>query len=243
MPGGVRMPPADHAMAPEKETLLPIPSPAAIFRPLPEGGVLFSTETEVYFGVGVVGARIWELLPPATRSVEEMVSFRSFSRMAWSRTWHRLRREIRRYGRSAPKLLKLGLRDWKDLLRAQLALARAQREMHSLPTGGMVRDEDVPVGISAGDRVDDARRIALAVNRAAQFGFCRPRCLVKSRALRKMLDEAGISGAQVRIGVQLSQGRFRAHAWVEYGGQVVGDDPATVAQYAPMPGLRVAEIE
>jgi hypothetical protein len=74
MPGGVRMPPADHAMAPEKETLLPIPSPAAIFRPLPEGGVLFSTETEVYFGVGVVGARIWELLPPATRSVEEMVS-------------------------------------------------------------------------------------------------------------------------------------------------------------------------
>ncbi|HEX6316008.1 MAG TPA: PqqD family protein [Gemmatimonadaceae bacterium] len=36
--------------------------------------MLFSTETEVYFGVGVVGARIWELLPPATRSVEEMVT-------------------------------------------------------------------------------------------------------------------------------------------------------------------------
>lgn len=61
-------------MAPAKETLLPTPSPAAIFRRLPEGGVLFSTETEVYFGVGVVGARIWELLPPATRSVEEMVT-------------------------------------------------------------------------------------------------------------------------------------------------------------------------
>ena len=28
---------------------------------------------EVYFGVGVVGAAIWELLPPATRTVEEMV--------------------------------------------------------------------------------------------------------------------------------------------------------------------------
>jgi coenzyme PQQ synthesis protein D (PqqD) len=36
--------------------------------------VLFSTETEVYFGVGVVGARIWELLPPATSTVEEMVA-------------------------------------------------------------------------------------------------------------------------------------------------------------------------
>ena len=36
--------------------------------------MLFSTETEVYFGVGVVGAHIWELLPPATHTVEEMVS-------------------------------------------------------------------------------------------------------------------------------------------------------------------------
>jgi hypothetical protein len=45
-----------------------------VFKRLPEGGVLFSTETEVYFGVGVVGARIWELLPPATRTVDEMVS-------------------------------------------------------------------------------------------------------------------------------------------------------------------------
>jgi hypothetical protein len=36
--------------------------------------VLFSTETEVYFGVGVVGAHIWELLPPASHTVEEMVA-------------------------------------------------------------------------------------------------------------------------------------------------------------------------
>lgn len=36
--------------------------------------MLFSTETEVYFGVGVVGAHIWELLPPTTRTLEEMVS-------------------------------------------------------------------------------------------------------------------------------------------------------------------------
>ena len=35
--------------------------------------MLFSTETEVYFGVGGVGTRIWELLPPTTQTVEEMV--------------------------------------------------------------------------------------------------------------------------------------------------------------------------
>ena len=61
-------------MAPQGETPLPAPSPGAVFKRLPEGGVLFSTETEVYFGVGAVGARIWELLPPATRTVEELVS-------------------------------------------------------------------------------------------------------------------------------------------------------------------------
>lgn len=64
-------------MASSHETSLPTPTPSAIFRRLPEGGVLFSTETEVYFGVGTVGARIWELLPPATKTVEEMVDILS----------------------------------------------------------------------------------------------------------------------------------------------------------------------
>ncbi|MEP7343970.1 MAG: PqqD family protein [Gemmatimonadaceae bacterium] len=57
----------DHQYAP-----LPNPSPSAIFKPLAEGGVLFSTDTEVYFGVNIIGARIWELLPPATRTFDEL---------------------------------------------------------------------------------------------------------------------------------------------------------------------------
>lgn len=163
--------------------------------------------------------------------------------MAWSRTWRLLRREMGRYRRSIPKLRALRWTDWSDLFRAQIALARAQREMKRLPTGEMVRDETAPSGSATGDRLEDARRIALAVNRVAEFGAFRPRCLVKSRALRKLLDQAGIQGAQVRVGVHLSNGHFRAHAWVEYGGQVVGDDPAMVAQFTPMPGLNVAELE
>lgn len=53
---------------------LPVPASSAVFKRLPEGGVLFSTETEVYFGVGDVGARIWELLPPAAKTVDELVA-------------------------------------------------------------------------------------------------------------------------------------------------------------------------
>ena len=107
----------------------------------------------------------------------------------------------------------------------------------------MVRDVDAPALSMSEGRIDDARRIALSVNRAAAFGVFRPRCLVKSRALRKMLDREGIRGARVRVGVQLSNGQFRAHAWVEYEGHVVGDDPSLVAQFAPMPELEVAELQ
>jgi hypothetical protein len=61
-------------MARLNESPLPLPCADAVFKRLPEGGVLFSTVTEVYFGVGEVGARIWELLPPASQTVDEMVA-------------------------------------------------------------------------------------------------------------------------------------------------------------------------
>ena len=52
--------------------VLPHPSPSAIFKELDEGGVLLSTTDEVYFGVNPVGAKIWSLLPPATRTFGEL---------------------------------------------------------------------------------------------------------------------------------------------------------------------------
>lgn len=51
---------------------LPHPSPSAIFKELDEGGVLLSTTDEVYFGVNPVGARIWSLLPPVSRTFGEL---------------------------------------------------------------------------------------------------------------------------------------------------------------------------
>jgi hypothetical protein len=130
------------------------------------------------------------------------------------------------------------------MMRAQFALARASREMRTMPTGEMVRDTR-PASSTVGheDRTADARRVALAVNRAAAFGLFRPKCLVKSRALRRMLDDDGIEGAEVRVGVLLREEKFLAHAWVEYRGQVVGDDPAFVANYVPMTGIQVAALE
>ncbi len=162
--------------------------------------------------------------------------------MVWLRMSRRLSREIVRYRKVGPKIRALGWRDWKDLMRAQVVLLRAQREMRSLATGDLVREGVAPVDATAIDRADDARRIALSINRAAEYGLFRPKCLVRSRALRLLLDRAGVSGALVRVGVRLSGGRFLAHAWVEYGGQVVGDDPSYVARFHPITELQVAAL-
>ena len=62
----------DTSLLAEPDTPLPVPSPSAIFRSVTEGAVVFSTASEVYFGVNAIGARIWELLPPANLTVGEL---------------------------------------------------------------------------------------------------------------------------------------------------------------------------
>lgn len=43
--------------------MLPQPAPRVVFQKLEDGAVLFSPETETYFGLNLVGAIIWEALP------------------------------------------------------------------------------------------------------------------------------------------------------------------------------------
>ena len=52
--------------------LLPVAHPSVIYKSLADGAVLFSTSDEVYFGLNAVGARVWELLPPALATVDEL---------------------------------------------------------------------------------------------------------------------------------------------------------------------------
>jgi hypothetical protein len=54
------------------EHLLPFPDEAVIYKAVSDGGVLLHTATEVYFGLNRVGARVWELLPPASRTLDEL---------------------------------------------------------------------------------------------------------------------------------------------------------------------------
>jgi hypothetical protein len=54
--------------------VLPTRNPKVIFKALATGAVLYSTEEEVYFGLNSVGVRVWELLPPAHQTLDEIVS-------------------------------------------------------------------------------------------------------------------------------------------------------------------------
>ena len=54
--------------------ILPHPLPTVVFKDLPEGGILFCTATETYFGLNPIGVRIWRLLPPACESEGELVA-------------------------------------------------------------------------------------------------------------------------------------------------------------------------
>lgn len=53
-------------------TPLPSPNTHVVFCEVADGAVLLSTADETYFGLNLVGARIWALLPPANTTLETM---------------------------------------------------------------------------------------------------------------------------------------------------------------------------
>ena len=143
-----------------------------------------------------------------------------------------------RYAHVARKIAALTPHDWADLVRAQWALLKAQSAVRSRPIGSLAspasdgRDADPA-------RLPEARRLALAVVRAARFGVFRPQCLVRSVALSRMLEGRGIGGALVRVGVRRTDAEFLAHAWVELAGETLGDADDHVGSFVPLTNLDV----
>ncbi len=86
-----------------------------------------------------------------------------------------------------------------------------------------------------------AEALALAVGRAAEFGVFRPLCLVRAVALNRVLERHGITGSRVRVGVRMRNGRFAAHAWVEYGDRVLGDNEAHVGSFVELSEVRLVD--
>lgn len=52
--------------------MLPAASPDVVFAPVEGGAVLFSIRDETYYSLNSVGVRVWQLLPPAASSLDEL---------------------------------------------------------------------------------------------------------------------------------------------------------------------------
>jgi hypothetical protein len=52
--------------------MLPRPHPAVKMQMVSDGAVLLHMESEVYFGLNPVGARVWDLLPPECEELDEL---------------------------------------------------------------------------------------------------------------------------------------------------------------------------
>ena len=53
--------------------MLPTPRKDVIFKRLRDGAVVYHCADEIYFGLNAEGARLWELLPPASATIDEIV--------------------------------------------------------------------------------------------------------------------------------------------------------------------------
>lgn len=140
------------------------------------------------------------------------------------------------------KAARLSLREWMAVGRGQLALIRAQFAVWLRPRGQLVRIEATDPTEAHPDVVDDADvdRVALAVERAAEYGVFRPKCLVKAVALQNLLRAKGVKDSIVRVGVTTVDGRLMAHAWVERRGKVIGDREWHIDKFDTLGGIGVS---
>jgi hypothetical protein len=160
------------------------------------------------------------------------------------------------------KLFKLTRRELLDLARAQRAIISAAWKLRAVKIGDLVRGapsaarvhvSGSPAAMSGHSRpgarvsggrevVERAGELALALGRVAEHGPLRPLCLVRSIALRSLLERNGVPGSEIRVGVRRKGDELLAHAWVEFNGAVIGDRAEYVAQFAPMDSLRISEL-
>ena len=143
------------------------------------------------------------------------------------------------------KLLRLPRAELADLVVAQVALLGAWIRVATRPRGQLVgmagTEREISPPSPDESALKRARGLALAVNRVASHGALRPQCLVRAVALKGLLDARGLWGSRVQIGVRSQGGAFAAHAWVEYGSEILGDKPEHVRSFAPLSDLTVLE--
>jgi transglutaminase superfamily protein len=141
------------------------------------------------------------------------------------------------------RLRLLTIREVRLLAEAQVMLLYCQSLRWRRPMGQLLSAEPrQPTREAARSELQEAAGLGWAVSRAARYGVFRPRCLVRSLALQRLLDRRGIPGVELKIGVRLEQGSFSAHAWVEVNGRILGDSAHLVRSFTPTTDLHLVQL-
>jgi len=141
------------------------------------------------------------------------------------------------------RLIRLGPSGWWDLAEAQFWVLQALFRLRTQEQGTLVRTSsasgDACTSATVGD-VARAERAVRSIDRVARLGIGRPLCLARSLALQSMLERRGVRSV-IRVGVRGSATELTAHAWVEWNGRVLGDQPDHVARYRRLETLAVGD--
>lgn len=141
-------------------------------------------------------------------------------------------------GRELRKLLALSAEEWKYLLWAYLLILGLDiglrcvgfyRIFQWVNRKGTVRPKKPLVPMEK----EEVGKIWHLVDTARRSHFCRAQCLHRSLVVYWLLRGRGV-GVDLCIGVQKEAGEFRAHAWVEYQGQIVVEPVYVQEVYAPL---------
>jgi hypothetical protein len=126
----------------------------------------------------------------------------------------------------------------RDLARALVALEVARASLTAVGTtrtwASLERALRAPRMREAQPSTHPSRWV-VAVARVGRRGPRRWTCLERSTALWWLLQRAGFA-AEIKIGVAPLDDSLEAHAWVELDGDVLGDDPGAVEEYAAFAG-------
>ena len=140
--------------------------------------------------------------------------WRRFWRLSWHRRWLVLQ---------AALLLPVVTVELKTL-----GIRRYRRVLRSDVSGKGPRQQPVDA-----DRLSRARFAARLVRLCGSYLFSGGYCLQESITVWKLLRLQGIN-SDLRIGVRRREGRFEAHAWVEYAGIVISDTQDVSTRFIPL---------
>ena len=123
-----------------------------------------------------------------------------------------------------------------DVVVALDSLRRAHGRVRHAATGALVRppgERDVATAAPS-DVLARVTRANVALRRAERLLPRRPSCLVRALALARLLENTGVPGPLIRVGVRREGTALDAHAWVELDGRVVGDDARATRRFTPL---------